>query len=97
MNEGMTNYFIVAYCLVAAVKLGPIKLQQVHSACAVTHRIYCQNSYIVQRVYGQPCGLCMDSQKAKRKYISGIAAVTAGQILVDCILTISLDMKSQLS
>ena len=46
------------------------------------------STYVVQRAYGQPCGLYMDSQKQKRKYISGIAAMTAGQILVIIIIII---------
>ena len=47
------------------VKLGPVFLQQVRSECAVTHHTYCQSTYVVQRVYGQQCGLCTESQKAK--------------------------------
>ena len=50
------------------------------NACAVsvTHRTTCRAAFVwttVQSVYGQP-----KSQKQKRKYISGIAAITAGQI-----------------
>ena len=60
MNENVTIYFIVVYNLVASMKLGPV-LQQVR--CDAQYLL--SSTSVVQRAHGQPCDLCMDSQKAK--------------------------------
>ena len=57
LNDGMTIYFIVAKPR-ETVELGPVFCNG--CALSVTHR-----TTVVQRAYGQPCGPCMESQKAK--------------------------------
>ena len=79
LNDGVTIYFIVA-------KPRGISgtLSHVFATDALSMRFECDAPYYcrtacvwtaVRSVYGQP-------KKQKRKYISGIAAMTAGQILV---------------
>ena len=62
LNDGVTIYFIVAKPRGSGETYWSVFLQQERCACAVsvTHR-----TTVVQRAYGQACGPCMDSQKAK--------------------------------
>ena len=83
LNDGVTIYFIVAKPRISIETWSRFFATGtlVSAACAVsvTHRTSCPAACVwttVQSVHN------MDSQKQKRKYISGNAAMTASQILV---------------
>ena len=85
LNDGVTIYFIVAKPRGSSETLSRFFATcALCNACAVsvTHRTTCRAACVwtaVWSVYGEP-------KKQKRKYISGIAAMTAGQILVSTTL-----------
>ena len=85
LNDGLTIYFIVVKAR-AAMELGPVFANR----CAVT-RPSCDAPYLLSST---SCSVPMLSRavciwtakKQKQKYISGIAAMSAGQILVITII-----------